>query len=701
MRRSMFCKLVLLAAMASLCLAEPSLALATGGTWTSPAVAVFEPTPVANDTLSASNWSGTVLSSNGTLAVIAASNATVGSATTAGKVYVWGLSNGNWSQMQEIDDPDHTTGDQFGIYLAMSADGSTIAVGSYAAGASSVGKVYVYTNSSGSWTEDHEFDDPVGTTQHDFGTYGVALSGDGTTLAVSAAATSVTYSGTAYANAGVMYVYNKTNGVWAQTASFQDPDHTANDYFGYRLALSTAGTVLAAGNKATVSAVSGAGKVYVYTLASGSWTQAEIDNPTPTGAAGLDFGYAGVAISGDGQTLAVGSNGASSQGEVYIFSHASGSWAQETGSPISNPSTSGIFGFPLQLSSDGTQFIAGSSTTMMGFVGAGEAWLYSRSSGAWSINQAFTGGTPTTNGHFGYGGVAMSGDGLTVFIGAPNTQVSLQTNAGEGWIYAAEDDVALTAGADLGTVQIGSTQQTSFTVNNTDSVFTAGHVVLTLTLSSQFSYKSANAAGGQCAASGQTVTCSIASIAPGASWSPSLTVSVAGAGSAYISGGVASEGSDPDTANNSATLSASAVGPLAISSISNQSMATDAFGSPIPFTVSGTGSLNVATATSNSSVVASLGIAVSGGCGETTDACTVRIQTGSAAGTAVITLTVSDTHGDKASTSFDVTTGGSTGGSSGGSSGGKSGGGALGLLPVALLGIVALGRRRVRVYNRC
>ncbi len=135
----------------------------------------------------------------------------------------------------------------------------------------------------------------------------VALSGDGNTLAVSAhredgSGTGVNAASNEAANdAGAVYVFAKVAGSWSQEAYVKASDTAANDTFGSSVALSSDGNTLAVGARGKAG---GRGAAYVFTRTGGIWAQQAVvagSNADPNGL----FGVA-LALSGDGNTLAVG-----------------------------------------------------------------------------------------------------------------------------------------------------------------------------------------------------------------------------------------------------------------------------------------------------------------------------------------------------------------------------------------------------------
>src|SRR5690606_16731875 len=185
---------------------------------------------------------------------------------------------------------------------------------------------------------------------NDYLGYSVALSGDGEYLAVGA-----TNRDGPIDNAGAVFIFAHENGIWTQQAEISVAgDTSANDYFGYTLALSNNGDTLAVGTPFESSDAKGidgerndasqpeAGAVYVFTRTDDAWTeQAYIK---ASNAEAYDYFGGSVSLSSDGNTLAVGAQGEASNakgvggnqennnigvaGAVYIFERNESTWSQ-------------------------------------------------------------------------------------------------------------------------------------------------------------------------------------------------------------------------------------------------------------------------------------------------------------------------------------------------------------------------------------
>jgi hypothetical protein len=145
------------------------------------------PNILGNDTITSDSFgSSTAMSGDGSLLVSGASEH-----NQTGAVYVFSLGGDSlYSQIQKIVSDDIATGDNFGISVDISKDGSVIVVGASGttiAGKSNFGCAYVFRKSGNSWIQEAKlFTSLLSTTtsQPFFGS-NVAISGDGNTIVVS------------------------------------------------------------------------------------------------------------------------------------------------------------------------------------------------------------------------------------------------------------------------------------------------------------------------------------------------------------------------------------------------------------------------------------------------------------------------------------------------------------------------------------
>ena len=224
--------------------------------------------------------------------------------------------------------------------------------------------------------------------------------------------------------------------------------------FGERVALSGDGNTLVVaapyednsmpgidGDQTPGEYVVQSGAVYVYTKKGREWGLDAYIKASSLGVA--DYFGDSLAVSYDGTTIAVGSpkednhegSEPSSQdtdsGAVYVFAKANNKWGQQTYLKARSFGKSDEFGSSVSISNDGNLLIVGAPSEDGGSTGvngdesnndqvnSGAAYLFSRSSQEWA-QTAYLKASNTEAGDLFGTAVAISGDGLTVAIGAPN-----------------------------------------------------------------------------------------------------------------------------------------------------------------------------------------------------------------------------------------------------------------------------------------
>ncbi|MBB6091975.1 hypothetical protein HNQ60_000821 [Povalibacter uvarum] len=269
--------------------------------------------------------------------------------------------------------------------------------------------------------------------QRDYASFGVAvaLSADGNTLAVG-----MPYNGaTATPYSGIVLVYTRTGTTWSVPVTLTASNAQDYDEFGGSVSISADGNTLVVGaafedsgtgNEADNSVVS-SGAGYVFARNGTSWTQtAYLKSAAP--AISDRFGSA-VAISPDGAAVAVGlpyysiSGTTSYSGQAQVFTLASGSWSRVATVASPTPSDFAYFGTTLALSNQGTTLVVGASGQDVGMeVDIGAVYRYTRSGGSWAYSDTITADTPVQYASFG-SSVSISHDGATLAVGAPNQTV--------------------------------------------------------------------------------------------------------------------------------------------------------------------------------------------------------------------------------------------------------------------------------------
>jgi len=253
-------------------------------------------------------------------------NQTNNALSKSGAVYIFTRAGTVWSQQEYIKASNPSLEAQFGWSVALAADGNTLVVGSVIQDdvALDSGAAYVFGRVGATWSQIaylKAFN--VGATDY----YGqaVALSADGSTLAVGAIledsnATGVDGDGIndLAIDAGAAYVYARNGDLQAYVKA---TNSEAGDTFGRGLALSGSGGLLAVGAYFEASnaigldgdqmnnAASGSGAAYVLTR-TGSWVPSRYLKATNTDPNDR-FGVS-IALTPDARVLAIGAIGESS-----------------------------------------------------------------------------------------------------------------------------------------------------------------------------------------------------------------------------------------------------------------------------------------------------------------------------------------------------------------------------------------------------
>lgn len=327
----------------------------------------------------------------------------------SGAVYIFAKDEtGLWQQQAYIKASNADKGDRFGWDISISDDGNTLAVNapledSSGTGVNSrtkgnndghdVGAIYIFKRTEGNWSEAAYIKPPQYSKYPTTGN--LALSPDGQKLVVAMSHYYIyqySIGPQGVVGEGLLYEHNVSslslnNNGWLAVGYAKDDTSTgvvhivapggdsaqvikasnaeANASFGYSVALSRDGETLAVGapNEDDFGAV--------YTFAkdtSGDWAEEAYIKPSSSVPV-AEFG-ADVALSSDGEILAVGApgesgsdtgingqqsnNGSTSAGAVYVFKRDdTGSWGQRSYVKASNTDAHDQFGEVLSLSADG------------------------------------------------------------------------------------------------------------------------------------------------------------------------------------------------------------------------------------------------------------------------------------------------------------------------------------------------------------
>ncbi len=337
------------------------------------------------------------------------------SAYSAGAVYVFTRRGGNWMQQAYIKASNAARSDNFGMNVALSGDGNTLAVAapwesSAATGVNGnqhddsipqAGAVYVFTRRGDTWSQQAYLKasntgrrpaagEEIGDGDQ-FG-FSLALSGDGNTLAAGAisedSAAGALYPQTddSQSSSGAVYVFTRSGTTWSQQALVKGVNTEGGDLFGYGVGLSDDGSAMAVAgydedgsgkgvNPAPDNGLMGTGAIYAFSRSGGAWRQTAYLKGSRSQRNDA-LGYV-VAMSGDGTTIAAGTAdesclnpginpsgcdvdtyppdlAAGSAGGVYVWVRSGNTWTEQAFIKASNPDLEDWFGVRLALNGNGS-----------------------------------------------------------------------------------------------------------------------------------------------------------------------------------------------------------------------------------------------------------------------------------------------------------------------------------------------------------
>ncbi|WP_419811588.1 hypothetical protein [Bacterioplanoides sp.] len=306
-----------------------------------------------------------------------------------GAAYVFKQTNKVWEQQaylkpSQLPPIGHRL--EFGKAVSINSAGDQIAVGSIWGRTGSItgGVVHVFEYENNSWIETHTLSASNTDSSDQFGT-SVKMSDDGKTIAIGApyeSSSGQNPSDNLLRESGAVYIFNKSNSTWNQTA-YLKADHPIKDsLFGSNISLSGDGTTLSVGvpdesstgeNNPSSTSLSRSGAVYIFKSLNNTWDQIQLlksENKEQ-----LDVFGMSVSLNQNGDILAVGapgegggdsgfngdqsSNSIDSSGAAYIFSYQNERFIQKTYIKSKKAITETGIGSQISISADGETMAVG------------------------------------------------------------------------------------------------------------------------------------------------------------------------------------------------------------------------------------------------------------------------------------------------------------------------------------------------------
>jgi FG-GAP repeat protein len=338
-------------------------------------------------------------------------------------VYVFLNTGGTWTETQQLTVGDAGQFPQFGFSLAV--DAATAVIGAYNAvvnGNGQQGAAYVFTNTSGSWTQTQKLVADDGVAYDEFG-FAVALKG-------STALIAPTYDIIGGGSQGFVYVFTESGGNWTQAQKVAPSDGTWGDGFGYSLALEGNIAVIGAWH-ATVNGNSYQGAAYIYTQTGSTWTETQ-KIVADDGGEGNTFGSC-VAI--EGETVIVGTpyitvGGNEYQGAAYVFTESNGTWTQVEKLIASDGATGDYFGYAVALS-NGTVMVGAIAAAIGGNTYQGAVYEFGNVQVQFE-EQKFTASDGADGDRFG---ISVAIDDDTALVGALLATVNGHSAQGAAYVF--------------------------------------------------------------------------------------------------------------------------------------------------------------------------------------------------------------------------------------------------------------------------
>ncbi|MCP4542448.1 MAG: tandem-95 repeat protein, partial [Chloroflexi bacterium] len=259
----------------------------------------------------------------------------------AGSAYVFERPGGGWTTAQpqtaKLTASNAGGNDWFGGTIGIDADASTIVVGAYGQD-SYDGSALVFERPGGGWitaTQTAKLTASDGAAGGDNFGYAVDISADDSTIVVGSV-----YDDDNGSSSGSAYVFEQPGGGWitaTQTTKLLPSDGAADDRFGSFVAINADGAAIVVGVYRDDDNGTESGSAYVFERAGGGWSTPTVAQTTKLlasdGVADDRFGSF-VAINADGTAIVVGApyddDNAAESGSVYLFDRPGGGWLATT-----------------------------------------------------------------------------------------------------------------------------------------------------------------------------------------------------------------------------------------------------------------------------------------------------------------------------------------------------------------------------------
>lgn len=317
---------------------------------------------------------GNSVAIDGDTVVVGAPIKTIGVIGGKGAAYVFVRTGSTWTQQQRLTASDGALGDNFGT--AVSVSGNTIVVGTpnHAVGGNSrQGAAYVFVRNGSTWTEQQKLTATDGLVSDQLGG---AVDLVGNTAVVGARENNFGAN-----RNGKVYVFSRTGTTWSQQQKLTANGGSALDAFGNSVALSPSGGTIVVGAFNDEEIQTDRGSAYVFVLNGSTWSQQQRLVGSLPGIASGSAAHFGTSVDVIGNTVIVGcpeldplqGNG---RGAVYVFGRVGSIWSEQD-RIVFSPAELRHFGTSVAMSGDA--FISGAPFEN---ASRGAAYVFSNATGS-------------------------------------------------------------------------------------------------------------------------------------------------------------------------------------------------------------------------------------------------------------------------------------------------------------------------------
>jgi hypothetical protein len=289
--------------------------------------------------------------------------------TNVGAAYIFRWTDTTWVEQVKLTVEEIVDGADFGYAVDISGDRVIVgAPGALVADtAGNAGAAYIFERDSIGWSRDTMLVAEEAAPGDHFG-HAVGL--DSTTAIIGARGVDGVQD-----DVGAAYIFGHSDGRWSLESSLSAPEPSADDHFGFSVAVAGSRALVGAWGDDTQAAEAGA--VYSFVRASGEWTTASTLT-AQDGAADDRFGYA---VAATGETAVVGSVWSDVHGDgsgaSYVYRWEEDSWQQEIKLAPDSLNAGDEFGYAVAVN-DHREVLVGARGHDSGGENTGSAWLHGR-----------------------------------------------------------------------------------------------------------------------------------------------------------------------------------------------------------------------------------------------------------------------------------------------------------------------------------